>query len=89
MDECLGEIVAKRQFTGLQDKNCVDIYRGDLLEWVAAGLVMVCEWSDEDCAFVLNNTKNQGGAMMNEEYMLNYAVIGDIHQNPELLEQSK
>jgi uncharacterized phage protein (TIGR01671 family) len=71
------------QFTGLQDKNGVDIHEGDIVSGFNAQVVGSIKWSNDDCAFT-QSSKN-GGSMLGEMYMNNFEVIGNIHQNPELI----
>lgn len=69
------------QFTGLTDFQGVEIYEGDIVQWDGDGTVSAIEWSEGDAGFLENPTANGFDGIRCEQFV----VIGNIHQNPELL----
>jgi hypothetical protein len=62
------------QFTGLKDKNGKEIYEGDII--TERKYQAVVEWDEKSLQF------NCHGMLDGK----NYEVIGNIYENPELLE---
>ena len=81
------------QFTGLTDKNGKKIFEGDIIKGKFCNYVI---WYDEtERAFVYGNSYKGGYRHHMSDYLLKSAfphgieVIGNIHDNPELLEVSE
>lgn len=69
------------QYTGTTDKNGKKIYEGDIIE--IRGYVYCCRWDEGNLEFMLANKKENFGMGYAASSRMN--VIGNVHDNPELL----
>ncbi len=77
--------VVLMQFTGLQDKNGVDIYEGDIVN--VCGGIYYCRVWEHDSITVVDNLYCE---FLISNFIYGYEnieVIGNIHENPELIQK--
>ncbi|USK66280.1 YopX family protein [Peribacillus frigoritolerans] len=89
-----GEQIHLMQYTGLKDKNGVEIYEGDILDFSGDKKgVLICEVVYSAPSFSRKWLNKRTSDIRNREIEplawntdIVYEVIGNIHENPELLE---
>lgn len=92
--DCPFECCDLRQYTGLCDRNGREIYEGDILSWEEHVILYgtdLNEWVTEKCPVKYDETLCT--FLCAEQFLFNYTekaeVIGNIYENPELLEVKK
>lgn len=74
------------QYTGLKDENGVKIFEGDVVDIIPEiEEIGVIEWADGEAVFMING--DGWCATFDNYYPYDVEVIGNIHDNPELVER--
>ncbi|MBD5111831.1 MAG: hypothetical protein HDT42_04765 [Ruminococcaceae bacterium] len=85
MVSCIVDPKTLGECTGLRDKNGKLIFEGDILDFPDYSEQDVVEWDDEYSVFYLTDTDYSFTGVASVCEAKNGVVIGNIHDNPELL----
>lgn len=83
----VGKQAVLMQSTGLKDKNGVEIFEGDIVRWHD---VVTWDYSVtfKDGVFCISDDPSSNFYHLKEDINGKFEVIGNIYENPELLEQA-
>lgn len=74
------------QFTGLTDKNGTKIFEGDIVRNLTDSNKAVVQWFEEYSAFMLYGKIGNRVYFLYDNNFNHIEVVGNIHDNPELLD---
>lgn len=84
---CGPESCVLMQSTGLFDKNGVEIFEGDVLIYFGDTRdIFVCDWSENEPALKAKHGVELFELFFWKDECEDWEVIGNIHENPELME---
>lgn len=82
------EDIVIMQFTGLTDCEGKEIFEGDIIKNKIYDFCLKVCWDNNYCGFSLVNKKFVS-SLLDYEPNIYYKIVGNIHQNSELLEINK
>ena len=74
------------QFTGLTDKNGMKIFEGDILTIENEGVYAAIKYNESNAAFYGEDEDHED--YLGEAWGTDVVIIGNIHDNPELLQKN-
>jgi len=86
-EHCLINPSTVGQYTGLTDKNGKKIFDGNIIQSLETKETAVVQWFPEHSAFIVWCKSSNELGFLYECTKSNIEVIGNIHDNPELLEE--
>lgn len=90
IDETNEEYFKIMQYTGIKDINGKEIYDGDVIQDITdgvKGIKGVISWSDAKLMYLFENKSLRIGLELCRLYGPELEIIGNIYENPGLLEQ--
>lgn len=82
-------IAVVMQYTGLEDKNGKEICEGDVINCTSMHDWNIPEWWNEDNSaksVVIEDIRDIPYELFDADYQNDFEIIGNIYENPELLE---
>ena len=73
------------QYTGLKDKNGNKIFEGDIVQNISERKKGIVQWFEEHAAFLIYCQSENTLYWLYDNDFSNLEVIGNIHDNPELI----